>query len=572
MDSSTLLRAHYRFQQGCFVSDQAEVAGGIFAFSDITPVPMWNHSAWFQGNQDFAKFIESSRAWQSGKNRCPVVYIAEPTPQQLAVLQEQGFEKFDEEAWMTCEAGSFPGRESDEAIEVKDQQALNQFVDTFSKSFQIKEAGYRRALVQREAPGAVRSRHFVLYNEGRAVSVGTVVADGETACLYNIGTPPDQRNKGYGGRVLEHIAAAAIEDGCRVLFLQVENDSNAKRLYEKKGFRTAFVRVGFRLSGWQTNRVRRTKLSNLLGYRASETHVPQYFREKRALGMDVAMTLRKWSGEQGVEKGCVAAWAYLLHRYTGEDTSTFTVCDHANESRKGTSVTIDRFATVQTWISKLPQTDPQSEEEAVETFLCLNGKGTPIHLDDHQYPLEVHVLEEAETVELIFRSDLFSKDSIRRMGAHFTTILQYIARNPKASVADIELLSPSERRQLLVDWNETTFEPMQQSLVHLFEAQVEKTPEAIALAFAKAGEPKPAEELTYRQLNRRANRLAHRLQEMGVGPDVFVGVCLDRSLDMIIALLAILKAGGACVPLDPAYPQERIRFMLQDTSAQVILT
>jgi amino acid adenylation domain-containing protein len=574
VDQTTLLRKHYAFQQGCFLSEHRDADGGIFAFSEITPIPMWNHSAWLNSSSgDFGEFLRQARDWQNTKNRRPVVYVANPNESQLSALEAEGFEKFDAEAWMVCDAATVSHEEDATTVEVRDQQTLNQFIQTFSASFQIKESGYRRALVRKQTTGPIQSRHFLLYDSSkRPVSVGTLMSEGDIACLYNVGTPPQERKKGYGGRIFEHIAAAAKASGCRTLILQVENDSHAQRLYEKFGFRTAFVRIGFRLKDWQPKQIQRTKLSSLLGYRAAENQTARFLRESRALASDIGPALMKNLGSASVERACLAAWAYLIHRYTGDDTATFTVCDHQKDIQRAVAVTVDRFATVRSWITHLPETPPQSESEAAESFVCVNRNRTPGHLENHQFPLELHVVGDIGSVELIFRSDLFSKDAARRMGAHFATILQFMARNPNASVADIEVLSPAEKRQLLVEWNQSAFEPTQQSVVQLFEAQVEKTPDATALQFARAGESWPAEELSYRQLNRKANRLAHRLQELGVGPEVFVGVCLERSLDLIVSLLAILKAGGACVPLDPAYPAERIRFMLQDTSAPVILT
>jgi amino acid adenylation domain-containing protein len=123
-----------------------------------------------------------------------------------------------------------------------------------------------------------------------------------------------------------------------------------------------------------------------------------------------------------------------------------------------------------------------------------------------------------------------------------------------------------EQQQLLVEWNDTkTDYPRDSSIHQLFEAQVQRTPDAVAVVFEQ-------EELTYEELNRRSNQLAHYLRALGVGPEVFVAVCLERSLDMIIALLGILKAGGAYLPLDPAYPKARLSLMLKDSLAPVLLT
>ena len=129
----------------------------------------------------------------------------------------------------------------------------------------------------------------------------------------------------------------------------------------------------------------------------------------------------------------------------------------------------------------------------------------------------------------------------------------------------VELPTDDAIHQVLMEWNDTQVDYPQDSCIHhLFEAQVERSPDAVAVVFED-------EQLTYRELNARANQLAHHLQSLGVGPDVVVGICVERSLLMVVGLLGILKAGGAYVPLDPAYPQERLEFMLQDTQVSVLL-
>jgi amino acid adenylation domain-containing protein len=138
--------------------------------------------------------------------------------------------------------------------------------------------------------------------------------------------------------------------------------------------------------------------------------------------------------------------------------------------------------------------------------------------------------------------------------------------NSEQQVDGSELLTDTKKHKLLVEWNNTTSDYPQDKCIHeLFEATVERTPEAVAVVFE-------GEQLTYRELNARANQLAHYLQERGVGPEVLVGICVERSLEMIVGLLGILKAGGAYVPLDPAYPFERLSFMLEDSSVPVLLT
>ncbi|MEG4809778.1 amino acid adenylation domain-containing protein [Microcoleus sp. F8-D3] len=165
-----------------------------------------------------------------------------------------------------------------------------------------------------------------------------------------------------------------------------------------------------------------------------------------------------------------------------------------------------------------------------------------------------------------YNSDLFDETTIVRMAEHFQTLLEGIVANSKQAISELPLLTPGQRQQLLVEWNNTAQEYPQEKCIHqLFEEQVERTPDAVAVVFED-------KQLTYRELNAKANQLANYLRSLGVGPEVLVGICVERSLEMIIGLLGILKAGGAYVPLDPNYPSERLAFMLEDSSIPVLLT
>ncbi len=168
--------------------------------------------------------------------------------------------------------------------------------------------------------------------------------------------------------------------------------------------------------------------------------------------------------------------------------------------------------------------------------------------------------------ETEYSTDLFDAPTIDRMMGHFQTLLEAIVFNPDQRLSDLPLLSEAERRQLLVEWNDTTSSATSEERINqLVELQVQESPDAVALQFG-------GKALTYRQLNNRANQLARYLRGLGVGPEVCVGVCLERSLDMVVGLLGILKSGGAYVPLDPAYPRDRVAFMLTDSRAPVLLT
>ena len=146
------------------------------------------------------------------------------------------------------------------------------------------------------------------------------------------------------------------------------------------------------------------------------------------------------------------------------------------------------------------------------------------------------------------------------------SLTEALEKGPGRLVDQLEVLPQSESQKVLYEWNDTGAEYPRDRCVHeLFEEQVEKTPEAVAVVFEE-------ESVSYGELNRRANRLAHHLRSLGVKPDDRVAICLERSAEMIVALLGVLKAGGAYVPLDPGYPEERLRFMLEDSAPAALLT
>ena len=179
--------------------------------------------------------------------------------------------------------------------------------------------------------------------------------------------------------------------------------------------------------------------------------------------------------------------------------------------------------------------------------------------------LELDSRPEGIVGRFMYNTDLFEVATVSRMIEHFKTMLAGIVANPQQRVSQLPLLTEQERHQLLVEWNNTTKEyPFDKCIHQLFEEQVERSPDAIAVVFED-------KQLTYRELNQRANCLAHHLKTLGVGPEVLVGICVERSLEMVVGLLGILKAGGAYVPLDPAYPKDRLSHMLS-SQVSVVLT
>jgi amino acid adenylation domain-containing protein len=185
-----------------------------------------------------------------------------------------------------------------------------------------------------------------------------------------------------------------------------------------------------------------------------------------------------------------------------------------------------------------------------------------------QFDLSMQVTEvDGELAgSLNYSNDLFEPETISRFLEHFNTLLRGVVSDPKQRVSALDILTSGERRQLLSEWNNTGVAYGQDKLIHeMFEAQASRAPTAIALEFA-------GQRLTYEELDRRSNQLARRLRSLGVGPESLVGLCLERSPEMVIGLLGILKAGGAYLPLDPGYPDERLHLVLEDAGVKVLLT
>lgn len=169
-------------------------------------------------------------------------------------------------------------------------------------------------------------------------------------------------------------------------------------------------------------------------------------------------------------------------------------------------------------------------------------------------------------LEIEYNTNLFDEARIERLVHHYRTLLAAAAANPDTRLATLPLLTDAQREQILVTWNHTSAAyPQDRGVQALFEEQAARSPGALAVTSRET-------QLTYRQLNERANQLAHHLRALGVGPDSLVGICMERSPEMIAGQLAILKAGGAYVPMDPAYPKERLAFMLNDAGIRVLLT
>ena len=309
------------------------------------------------------------------------------------------------------------------------------------------------------------------------------------------------------------------------------------------------------------------------------------------------------------------AWALLLSRYSGEKDIVFgTVVSGRTSNLSGiesmvglfintlpTRIKIPKNTANLTWLRQIQEKHIESEqysssplvdiqgwseigsnESLFESIVAFENYPTTATFDQlpeglkisemegigqTNYPLVVRVIPFAEMALMInYEENRFHSSTIERMLSHLETLLAEIIKHPNDFPKDLSILTPSERKMILNDWNNTiSVSPFNQCVHQLFEEQVKKTPNALAVVYEN-------QSLTYRQLNQKANQLAHHLQNLGVQPDSLVSICLERSLEITIAILAILKAGGACVPIDPKYPHERINFILNDSQTKIIIS
>ncbi|MCI5129997.1 MAG: aminotransferase class V-fold PLP-dependent enzyme, partial [Candidatus Electrothrix sp. EH2] len=256
------------------------------------------------------------------------------------------------------------------------------------------------------------------------------------------------------------------------------------------------------------------------------------------------------SGNPGFRELLQRVWKVCLSAYANQDVPFQKVAEHLNLSPIQVAFTID---------------PPLIDDGR------LGWKKFYFEIDPKisKFDLTFYIFEEQSgdtTFLLEYNTDIFDAATIERMKDHLITLLEGIAADPEQSIAELPMLSAAERHQLLVEYNNTRVDyPREKSIHQLFEEQVEKKPDAVAVMFE-------GHELTYRELNHRSNRLAHYLLNEGVRTGTLIGICLEPSAEILVSILAVLKVGAVYVPMDPNYPQERLSFLVEDSKAQKILT
>ncbi|MCG3161077.1 MAG: Linear gramicidin synthase subunit D [Acidobacteria bacterium] len=337
-----------------------------------------------------------------------------------------------------------------------------------------------------------------------------------------------------------------------------------------------------------------------------------------SLPKPLAKSLQELSRREGATlfMTLLAAFQVLLHRYTGQDDiSVGTPVANRNRAeieamigcfintlvmrtnlsgdpsfrellRRAREVALGAYANQDIPFEKLveelkPERD-MSRPSLFQVMLILQNTPGGVEVAEHgltlsalkidkktaNFDLTLTMVEEARGLSAAaeYNTDLFEAATIERLLQHFQTLLEGVVANPDQRITSLPILPEAEKRRLLVEWNGVDADYSLERCIHqLFEAQAERAPDAVAVVCEGSC-------LTYGELNRRANQLAHHLRELGVEPETPVGICVERSAEMVIGAMATLKAGGAYTPLDPAYPEERLKFMLNDAQAKVLLT
>ncbi|OKH52348.1 non-ribosomal peptide synthetase [Calothrix sp. HK-06] len=293
-----------------------------------------------------------------------------------------------------------------------------------------------------------------------------------------------------------------------------------------------------------------------------------------------------------IDNALLAAFKVLLYRYTSEKEIIVALLLNKLDANIVVSKDlISATTSFKTFLSQVSYTVSEISEYQDYPFASLikqlqskfNSSNLPIcqalftyHFEQEyqkspqeniEFDLCLEVIETYDSLlcNLKYNSNLLDKVTVAQFSGHFQNLLESIVSNPEQAVAQLPLLSQRERDEILIEWNATEKVYDFTTLHQLIETQVERTPDAVAVSFA-------SKEFTYRELNCCANQLAHYLQTLEVKPGVLVGICVERSLEMLVGLLAILKAGAAYLPLDPGYPQERLELILSDSQAPVLLT
>lgn len=591
--ASELMRAHYRLQNGIFITELEDERTWIRAFSQVSPAPIWNHAAWInEENDDWFDFLQNTRAGWSKRHRRPTAYCLEEFDSDgapAAAARSAGFQRFDQESWMCYRGSDVPCPSAAECLEVHVVERAGEIADftaVFASAYQVPAAEFRELFLRDlgASDPQRRVRHYLGSADSEPVCIATLIEAEGWVGIYNVGTAPNRRKRGFAGKLLARAIADALEGGNVRIFLQTEAGSGAERLYLSLGFETAFVRTGYRLSEWLPPALSSSRKAFLNAIRreekAAEAEQPRApFEAECPLGL--CGRVDAFAAQTGIrpETPWIAAWATLLARYSQE-----TVLSFGLRLKEGglcpTNLEVDESRSIETWLTEVdrwvdaqPGSAVESSEADFDSILSLRPSSQSPNRHASLCPLECAVPSgEADRLQFSYDRQRFEEPKIARLAGHLLTLVQGLVAQPRQSVSSLELLTAEERRFLLKCGRSDAQVTFEYRPIHrLFESQAAKTPDATAVLLG-ATSRNDARPVSYGALDAHASEMACRLQAGGVGPGAIVGVCMERSTALIAAVMAVFKSGAACLPLDPAYPADRLEFMLKDAGISMLIS
>lgn len=607
--STELIRKHYRMQHGRMISRCEDLPHGIAVHSDVSTVSMWNHSAWFGGSHDaLLEFAKKGEAASLRRNRRPAFYLISSDHEPLGgtdTFAEWGYEWFDRESWMIYTRATPPelNGSSLSVLQAQTPQQIDQFVDVFAAAFQIRDSAFIELLRHQalDPQHAAHVRHFIGYSGGKPGCVGTLISSGSACCIYNVGTVPGARNRGYGSALITHLLNHASAQQPVVVFLQTAQGSAAERLYLRHGFNVAFVRHGFRLKTWPIHHRTRTKLGHTIhrinalspspnSFSATATNNgPRCKSELFTLPHALLSDLRALAHRANVslETIIISACVSFLARQTRDESIRLGI--RSGDSRNGSSrdhflpltVTAPTSEPIQSWLQTLEQ-----QRLNIRSATALPADSSWEFLIDFTKPTRKERIEfgpvlaasfaepDPARFRILYDPAHFDRDQARQTGRRLTFLLEQTAEQPHAPTSSLKILTAREQQELLAACSgPVSADPaLFCSVAQLFEQQAARSPHALALLYKVDPSSAEFKTFTYTELNARANQLASHLRALGVGPETYVGLCLDESVDRIVSLLAVLKSGGSTVPLDPDQPADRLAFVIHDTGMPLLIT
>ncbi|MCK4764861.1 MAG: amino acid adenylation domain-containing protein [Candidatus Aminicenantes bacterium] len=622
LQAEEMLKEHYRLQTGQFVSKTQTNEFGLFAYSNATVDFVWNHAAVFPGSETrLPECIGKIETFALEHRRYPSVYLVAESPgfeEAAAFLSKAGYELNRAETWMGYPHED-PPPAAEVPIEMKPVQSsveLDHFVEIFNESFTSRRVYMGDALTSQFYGEMARNvTHFVGYLHEAPIGICTMIPGREDFCgLYSLGVTVKQRKRGYGASLVTDLIKAAMKTGQRKMFFQADFYARPEQIYRRLGsvalfHRACFVRSDAVIPAHEAEPFWRSNLAGIdvptmLPGEADRT--VELSREEDIVGVEcreipaaLVTAAGAFTEKCGItmETLLTGAWALLLSRYCREEKVLFAMeFSRQGEGLYPAPLTVTPSSALTPWLQSIAELRSKIEGYAALPMLDIqewssvpvehrlfnillkftSGPKTGVIEEGRIYPLVCIFSRQKAHIEINYNREFFTGDAIQRLTGHLLHLFEEITRKENPLLGDLDIVTEAEKRRILFDFNDTvTGYPREETLPRLFEEQVEKAPGKVALVGVSSGDGSSSTgrrvSLTYRRLNRESDRLARVLVEKGVRTGDIVAFMAERSIEMIVGILSILKAGAAYLPIEIDFPPERIRCMLVDSSTKLLL-